>query len=229
MTASVSEAGLFEPCPDSARLAEQLGCAQVRDAALEHTTVLNLPLRALTPGGRICAPVYPVATENDMLPCLQGLDATPPGWVLFLYNTAATSEALAGDILITAAKMQGLAGLIVKGAVRDLDAYAEIGLPVFATEVTYVSAKTAEVAAVELPMSLELPEAIVRPGDWIVADTDGCLLVPRRYARAIFTAARALDSEERRLRAALEAGGRLSELCNLHGYLNGDGPLRFED
>lgn len=226
MTTATAE---FAPCTDSIRLAEQLGCAQVRDAAASRTTVLDLGLRGLTPGGRICAPVYPVATANDMLPCLQGLDAAPPGWALFLYNTEAVSEALAGDILLTAAKTQGLAGLIVKGAVRDLDAYAEIGLPVFATDVTYVSAKTAEVAAVELPMSVELPEATVHPGDWIVADTDGCLLVPRRYARPIFAAALALDGEERRLRRALEEGGRLSELCNLHGYLRGEGPLRFED
>jgi len=214
------------------------GCAQLRDAAPKYVEVLAWPLVHRGGPAHLAGPVFPVATGNDMLPVLQGLDATPPGHVLLVSNTAERSEALAGDILGTAAVAQRLGGLVVNGAVRDLGFLRRLGLPVYSTEVTIVSAKTALVPAVELPMAIEAPVVDadqggtrpleLRAGDWLFGDEDAVVAVPARYLSAVFTAARLLRDQEEQLRSAVRSGQRLSEVCGLHDYLAGRGPLRMD-
>ncbi|KOP23024.1 demethylmenaquinone methyltransferase [Hapalosiphon sp. MRB220] len=207
---------------------EKMGCAQLQDASSEHTHVLNLPIVCRTPRKRMAGPVFPVETANDMLPCLQALDQAPPGSILFIQNTAEQSEALAGDIFVTAAYQQGLGGLIVNGAVRDIDFLPELNFPVFSRSVTYVSAKTAEIPAVKLPCSIYLGTFLLEPGDWIFGDSDGLLLIKQKHLSAVFAAATVLRDREETLKTALLKGQRLGVICGLEDFLAGRGELKFE-
>ncbi|WP_424217327.1 RraA family protein (plasmid) [Streptomyces sp. BI20] len=211
-----------------AALFAPLGCALLHDAAPDHAAVVDAPLRSRTPGLPIAGPVFPVHTDNDMLPVLQALDQAPPGWVILVRNTAARSEALAGDIMATACKHRGLAGLIVDGAVRDVDTLPAIGFPVHSTEVTFVSAKTAKVPARQVPETVTVGGRTLRPGDWIFADGDGVLTVPAETAGPVIRAAVLLGRREEELRARLRAGETMGDLCGLADFLAGRAPLRFE-
>jgi 4-hydroxy-4-methyl-2-oxoglutarate aldolase len=128
----------------------------------------------------------------------------------------------------------------VDGAVRDLDALQAIGLPVFSTEVTFVSAKTATCKAVDLPHVIEIDD--YRPAfepfdgakrigvemdDWLFADSDGMLVVPKRYVGAVMAAARMLHQREEQLKTELREGKDLAHLIGLRDFVAGRGSLKF--
>jgi 4-hydroxy-4-methyl-2-oxoglutarate aldolase len=109
----------------------ELGCAQIYDAAHKYCIAMDPAIVTRTPGRKLAAPVFPTVTDNDMLPCLQAMDAVPPGWALLIHNRSQTSEALAGDIYCTAAAAQNVAGLVIDGAVRDIEFFETLDLPVY--------------------------------------------------------------------------------------------------
>jgi 4-hydroxy-4-methyl-2-oxoglutarate aldolase len=205
-----------------------VGCAQMADAAPEYVRPLRLPLHPRNGRTRVCGPVFPVVTDDDMLPCLQALAETPPGWVLLIHNLTFPSEAIVGDIFAASAQVQGLAGIVVKGAVRDLQDLADITVPVLSTEVTFVSARTTDRRAEQVPMSVDLDGVAIKPGDWLFGDPDGFLMVGAERALAVVTAAAVLRKREDGLKAAIRHDRRsVTELTNLSGYLDGTGQLGY--
>jgi 4-hydroxy-4-methyl-2-oxoglutarate aldolase len=224
-----------------AALFDRLGCALLNDAAPEDAVLIDLPVVNRTPGLRLAGPVAAVATEDDMLPCLQLLDAAPFGSVLFLQNVKpGRSEALVGDIYATAMRSHGLRGVVVDGAVRDTADLREIGLPVYSTELTFLSARTAQRAATVVPGPVEVPvrrpssagadaprQATLATGDWLFADEDGLMSVRAERVSVVISAAQLLAEREAELKDALDRGGRMGELCGLDGYLAGTADLRF--
>lgn len=207
---------------------KSLGCAQLYDAATKYCKVLPLSLKSRTAINCLAGPVFPVITDNDMLPCLQALDLAPEGSIIFIHNQSEVSEALAGDIFVTAAISQNIEGLVINGAVRDIDTIESMGLPVFSKEVTFVSAKTAQVASNNIPCKISIDDFEIEPNDWIFIDSDGALLVKETYLSVVYKSAKILRKREEELRMRLINGERLSELCGLKDYLEGNGLLRFE-
>lgn len=210
-------------------LFEQTSCAQLADSAGEYVTPLDLPLVARNGRAKVCGPLFPVVTRNDMLPCLQALAAAPAGWVVFIHNESRPSEGLAGDIYATSAVVQRLGGIVVDGAVRDLADLAAIPVPVFSTEVNFVSARTTDVIAEEVPAAgIDIGGCRVEPGSWIFGDEDGFLLLPESRVSSVLAAGRVLREREEALRAAMRSGGRtLADLTGLEQFLAGLGPLKF--
>lgn len=205
-----------------------LGCAQLYDSSPKNGHIIKLPLVARTPIKKAAGPVFPVITDNDMLPCLQGLEAAPPGSVLYIKNVSEQSEALAGDIFVTAAREQGLAAVIVEGAIRDIDTLQELNFPIFSTEVTFASAKTAKAASTTVPSPISCEGFVMDPEDWIFIDSDGVLVIKQKMVTTVYKAAMILHNREEELRNQLESGKRLSDLCGLNDYLAGRATLRFE-
>jgi 4-hydroxy-4-methyl-2-oxoglutarate aldolase len=217
-----------------------LGCALLQDAAPQYCVVFRNPPVARASKTVLAAPVFPVITPNDMLPCLQALEDAPQGYALYIRNSGPNSHALMGDIFATAARANGLAGVVVEGAVRDVEALQQIGLPVFSTEVTFVSAKTASCKAADLPHTIEIEDfrpayepfngekkTRVEIGDWIFADSDGMLTVRKSYVGAVMAAARLLNQREEELKAKLRNGERLGRLIGLQDFVAGRGNLKF--
>lgn len=206
----------------------KFGCAQIYDAAPEYCHVLPDYLLPRVSHLSIAGPAFPVATQNDMLPLLQALDLAPPGWVLFVRNDAQESEALAGDIFVTAMRSQRLGGLVVDGAVRDMGTLPALQIPVFSRQVRFVSAKTARIPAAVVPASLDYGHYTVEPGDFVFGDSDGMLLVKKKYLTAVIHGARYLLQRESALKARLDEGFRLAELVGLTTFLAGEGKLKFD-
>lgn len=212
---------------------ENLCTAQLRDAAPERVAVSSWRLVRRGCPEKLVGPVFPVQTANDMLPVLQGLQACPSGWVLVLENTSDASDALAGEIVATAAIQQGLGGLVVKGALRDTSEVAATGLPVWSTEVNIVSAKTAVCPAPSVPGTWPMGLGILRSvpfkvGDWLFIDHDAAVTVRDEDLSAVLGAATLLSEREGMLLKALQAGRRLDEIVGLEAYMRGDGPLALE-
>ena len=104
-----------------------------------------------------------------------------PGDVLVLTSTEPAPVALVGELLATQAQARGVAGILVDGAVRDLDELAAIGLPIWARFVRAQGATKGEVGKLDVPVVVGGAE--IRPGDLVVMDCDGAMALPSGAGR----------------------------------------------
>jgi len=118
-----------------------------------------------------------------------------------------------GEVLTVAAQARGIAGLVIDGCVRDVDALAAHGFPVFSSGVALTGATK------EMPGSVNRPivagDVEVEAGDWIVGDVDGVVVVPTGDVDAVLAAAEARTTKEADLFEALEAGKTTIALLGL--------------
>ena len=118
-----------------------------------------------------------------------------------------------GELLALDARGRGLAGLVIDGAVRDTAAIVEVGFPVFHCGTAPAPAAKSDPGAVG--EAVEVGAARVEPGDVVVADRDGVLVVAAAEWPDVAARAEALEAHEAELRDALARGERLGELLGL--------------
>ena len=105
-----------------------------------------------------------------------------PGDVLVLTSVEPAPVALVGELLATQAQVHGVAGILVDGAVRDVDELPAIGLPIWARFVRAQGATKGEVGKLDVPVVVGGVE--IRPGDLVVMDCDGAMALPAERGRA---------------------------------------------
>ena len=113
-------------------------------------------------------------------------------------------------VATTYAVAKGLAGVVVQGCVRDIDNVAAMGFPVWATNIWPVHADKGKGGGVNLPIACA--DVVVRPGDLVVADGDGVIVIPRSEAATVVSAARVKMNKEAEFAAAIRAGSSAWEL-----------------
>ena len=135
----------------------------------------------------------------------RAIERSAPGDVIVVAHQGRWDSAGWGGLLSAAASMRGIRGVVVDGACRDVDESEEIGLPLFARSSTPVSARgrTVEVTVDEPVVVLG---GIVCPGDLIVADRNGVLLIGRNDAERVTGRAEEFAAREKRMRDDLLAG-----------------------
>jgi 4-hydroxy-4-methyl-2-oxoglutarate aldolase len=139
------------------------------------------------------------------------VDASGPGDVIVVAHQARTDCAGWGGLLSRAAAGRGIEGVVVDGAARDLTEAAEAGLPVFARASTPVTARG---RAVEISWGepVQLAGVPVTPGDLLIADPGGVVVVPAAHAEAVLATAELIAATETAMAAAIEAGAPVSEV-----------------
>ena len=146
--------------------------------------------------GTMVGPALTVkARAGDNLFIHQALDMALPGDIIVVSNDEDNTRSLMGEIMFTYAKYQRhLGGLVLDGAVRDLDALREMDLPVYATGSTPGGPHK------EGPGEINVPIACggisVNPGDIIVADADGIIVIPLKDAPAVLEAAKKFHEQD---------------------------------
>jgi regulator of RNase E activity RraA len=128
-----------------------------------------------------------------------------------------------GELIARGMAERGCVGALVQGAARDLRWLAEMDFPVFGTFRTPVQSIGRWVVdawqqPVELP-GATLPMVTLSPGDFVVADEDGALVVPSEHALAVLQRAEELMKTETRVRADLLAGSTLSDVLERYGHV----------
>ena len=110
----------------------RLGVATVHEAA-GRIGIVDLPLKQVVPGSRVAGPArIAVCATGDNSMVHAAIAHAEPGDVLVLTSTEPAAVALVGELLATQAQVHGVAGMLVDGAVRDLDELAAMGLPIWA-------------------------------------------------------------------------------------------------
>jgi 4-hydroxy-4-methyl-2-oxoglutarate aldolase len=142
-----------------------------------------------------------------------------PGDVLVLTMPDPVAVALVGDLLATQALDQGVAGMLVDGAVRDLEELRELGLPIWARYVRAQGATKEHVG--QLDASVVVGGAAIAPGDVIVLDADGAVVVKANSVDAVASAALEREARESELRARYAAGERSYDVNDLRRLVEG--------
>lgn len=152
-------------------------------------------LSAVWAGARLAGPAFTVWTRpGDNLYIHKALDGAEPGDVIVVNGGGDVSRALIGDLIGIRAKTLSVAGFVIDGAVRDAEALADCGLPVFARGVTPAGPYKFGPGRLQQPVAIA--GVVVTPGDLIVADADGVVVVRREEAEAVLAAAEAIEARE---------------------------------
>ena len=188
---------------DYATLAE-LGVATMHEAA-GRTGVIDVPLTQVVPGSRVAGPAriaLCAAGDNSMVHAV--IAHALPGDVLVLTSREPAPVALVGELLATQAQAQGVAGILVDGAVRDLDELAAIGLPIWARFVRAQGATKGAVGELDVPVTIGGTE--IKPGDLVVMDCDGAMALANAQVEEVLPLALERAERERVMRLRYAAG-----------------------
>jgi 4-hydroxy-4-methyl-2-oxoglutarate aldolase len=198
----------------------RLGTATVYEAS-GREGLIDLDLHQLIPGSRAAGPARTVRCgQGDNLMVHAAMDKAQPGDVLVLTMPEPEPVALIGDLLATQARGRGVAAVLVDAAVRDAEDLRELGLPVWAHWVRVRGATKTEVGAIDEPV--EVGGATIRPGDHVVLDADGAVVVRSERLDDVLAASRERAEYERGKRAQLEAGALSYDLDGLRARVEGE-------
>ena len=178
--------------------------ADAVDQVVGRRGFLGSDVKARVPGsfvGRAVTVLVRPATPEESTPALavrhsvEMLDGAQPGEVGVFVMEGTLDVAAMGDMMGLTAKSRGMAGVVIDGAVRDVARLREIGLPVFARSVSPATT-VGRYATVDRQIPVEVTGVTVHPGDIIVADEDGVVVVPQEHGEAVLQRTREIDQRE---------------------------------
>jgi 4-hydroxy-4-methyl-2-oxoglutarate aldolase len=191
----------------------RLGVATIYEAG-RRTGLIDLDLRQVVPGSRVAGPARTVRCgQDDNLMVHAVMAVAQPGDVLVLTMPEPTPVALVGELLATQALARGVAAILIDAAVRDVEELRALGLPIWARWVR-VRGATKTIPG-ELQAPIVVGGATIRPGDVIVLDADGTVVVAAERAEAVLEASLDREARETVLRAEFAAGQLSIDVYNL--------------
>lgn len=173
--------------------------------ALGRFGAMDWRIKPLGPGMRMAGSALTVRTRPcDNIAVYKALEMAQPGDVLVVTTHNFTTNSVFGDLVALLAARRGLAGMVTDGVVRDLEGILQVGLPVFARGLSPNSPYKDGPAEINVPIACG--GVLVRPGDIVVGDADGVVVVPLEQAEAVLTQVAAIGEKERAVRAEIESG-----------------------
>ena len=141
---------------------------------------------------------------GDNLMLHKAIDMAVPGDVIVVDAGGDLTNALMGELMLAYAVRRGVAGFVLNGAIRDLDAFVKTNLPTFAAGVTHRGPYKDGPGEINVPISLD--GMVIEPGDIVIGDADGVLAVPFDHAEQILQKTQAKQAAETRQMQAIAEG-----------------------
>ena len=190
---------------------QELGAATLGESGAR---AMRARIRAVWPGARIAAPAYPVrCTPGDNLGIHVAVARAQAGDALVVDVGDFRELGYWGEVLTTGAQARGIAGLIIDGGVRDVTEIQAHGFPAFSTMVALRGAAKTRPGTVRAP--IQCGGVLVEPGDWVVGDADGVVVVPGATIADVINAGRVRAAKEAAMFRALWEGKTTVELLGL--------------
>ena len=168
----------------------------------------------LLPGIRMAGPAVTVQTfAGDWAKPVEAIDIARPGDVLVINNDGGTHVAPWGELATLSAKNRGLAGVVIDGPARDVDDIRRLGFPLWCTATCPNAGEPKGFG--EINAEIRCGGAVVRPGDWIIGDESGVVVVPRERVHEVARRAVMVHETEERIREEILRGSTLAAVSEL--------------
>lgn len=194
------------PTPNAAKveMLGRLGVSTVHEA-MGRRGLVEPVLRPVYPGARIAGRAITVLSHpGDNLMIHAAIEQCGVGDVLVVTTTSPSTDGMFGDLFAAALKARGTLGLIINAGVRDVADLREMEFPVWSKAIHSQGTNKLNPGSINVPV--QLPGTSVCPGDVIVADDDGVVVVPREEVGQVAEAAQARAESETQKRAQFEQG-----------------------
>jgi len=180
------------------------GTATVHEAQ-GRSGLMRPYMRPIYPAARVAGPALTVSCQaGDNLMIHASIAVCQPGDVLVVVTTSESTDGMFGELLGVSCQAHGIAGLIIDAGVRDTAELTSLNFPVWSKAVSAQGTVKSTPGDVNIPVVCA--GAIINPGDVIVADADGVVVVPREKAAEVAQASEARLAKEEKTRQRLRSG-----------------------
>jgi 3-hexulose-6-phosphate synthase/6-phospho-3-hexuloisomerase len=170
-------------------------------------------IRPINLGTKIVGTAITVQTfAGDWAKTVEAIDLAGPGNVIVIYN-GSNYIAPWGGLATLSCKVKGIEGVVVDGAVRDVDEIRSMNYPIFASAIVPNAGEPKGMG--EINAEITCGGQTVRPGDYIVGDDSGVVVIPKERAYEIARRAKEVEKNESRLFEEIRRGRTLSQVANL--------------
>jgi 4-hydroxy-4-methyl-2-oxoglutarate aldolase len=209
MSVAMNELGIVKRNIDRANQAaveklSRYGVATIHEA-MGRVGLMHPYMRPIYAGARLCGTAVTVLLQpGDNWMMHVAAEQVQPGDIVVAACTVDNTDGFFGDLLATSYRARGAKGLIIDGGVRDVTDLTEMQFPVFSRAISARGTVKATLGSVNIPVICA--GATVNPGDVVVADMDGVVVVPARIAHQAADAAEAREANEADKREKLSQG-----------------------
>jgi len=182
----------------------EMDAATVHEAAGRIGAVRS-DIKPLVRGMKVVGPALTVRCHpKDNLMLHKAIQVAKPGDVIIASTDSFPEGGYWGGLMATSAMARGIAGLVIDGSVRDSEEIVDMGFPVFCRGTCVRGTSKQHLGLVNHPILIG--EVVVNPGDLVVADSDGVVIVPLKDAGDVLAAAQKRVNKEIDKRAELQKG-----------------------
>ena len=192
------------PNAETIKILGSVGVATVHEAQ-GRSGLLRPYMRPIYPTARVAGPAVTVSCQpGDNLMIHASIEVCHPGDILVVVTTSESTDGMFGELLGVSCQAHGIAGLIIDAGVRDTAELTTMSFPVWAKAVSAQGTVKSTAGDVNIPVVCA--GAMINPGDVIVADADGVVVVPREKAGQVAQASEQRIAKEERSRQRLRTG-----------------------